>query len=152
MVNKLPRLEWVLAKEPDYRQVDDLSKQTGLPKNILKILITGGLDERDKIEGFINPKMEDLSYPFKLSGMDKAVERIVDALRKNERIMVYGDYDVDGVTASSLMFLVLNTLGAQVIYYLPNRLVEGYGLSEDGIHEAQKRGVSLIVSVDTGVT
>jgi single-stranded-DNA-specific exonuclease len=152
MVNKLPRLEWVLAKEPDYRQVDDLSKQTGLPKIIVKILINRGLDDRDKIEGFINPKMEDLSDPFKLSGMDKAVERIVDALRKNERIMVYGDYDVDGVTASSLMFLVLNKLGAQVIYYLPNRLVEGYGLSEDGIHEAEKRGVSLIVSVDTGVT
>ncbi|MEP0827749.1 MAG: single-stranded-DNA-specific exonuclease RecJ, partial [bacterium] len=89
---------------------------------------------------------------FTLYGMDRAVDRILQALRDNEKIMVYGDYDVDGITAASLLYLVLNKLGAQVSYYLPNRLIEGYGLSVEGIKEASERGVTLIVSVDTGVT
>ncbi len=148
----VPRLEWVVAPEPDYRLVEKLSQSFDFPAIVVKILINRGLDSADKIDSFVNPKMEDLSDPFKLPDMDKAVERIVDALRANERIMVYGDYDVDGITASSLMFLVLNKLGAQVSYYLPNRLVEGYGLSEEGILEAEKKGATLIVSVDTGVT
>lgn len=148
----MPRLEWVVAPEPDYREVDELSRELDLPPIIVKILMNRGIDTVDEIRGFIDPKMEDLSDPFELPDMSKAIERIVDALRENEKILVYGDYDVDGITASSLMFLVLNKLGAQVFYYLPNRLVEGYGLSEDGIAEAIKVGATLIVSVDTGVT
>ncbi len=96
--------------------------------------------------------MTDLKDPFTLAGMDKAINRILEALRANEKMMVYGDYDVDGITAASLLYLILNKLGAQVIYYLPNRLIEGYGLSVDGIQEASEQGVSLIISVDTGVT
>ncbi len=148
----MPRLEWVVAPEPDYRDVDELSRELDLPPIIIKILMNRGIDTSDEIRGFIDPKMENLSDPFELPDMSKAIERIVDALRENEKILVYGDYDVDGITASSLMFLVLNKLGAQVYYYLPNRLVEGYGLSEDGIAEAIKVGATLIVSVDTGVT
>jgi len=148
----MPRLEWVVAPEPDYRMIDELSRSLNLPSIIVKILVNRGLDSVKEIENFIDPTMGDLSDPFELPDMGKAVERIVDALRDNERIMVYGDYDVDGITASSLMFLILNKLGAQVSYYLPNRLVEGYGLSEDGILEAEKKGATLIVSVDTGVT
>lgn len=148
----MPRLEWVVSPEPDYKLVDEISQSLNLPSIIVKILVNRGVDTVDEIQSFIEPKMADLSDPFELPDMGKAVERIVDALRENEKIMVYGDYDVDGITASSLMFLVLNKLGAQVSYYLPNRLVEGYGLSEDGIAEAVKRGATLIVSVDTGVT
>lgn len=148
----MPRLEWVVASEPDYRMVEDIAKEMGLPSIIVKILVNRGLDTADEIQSFIDPQMEDLADPFDMPDMEKAVERIVQALRDNEKIMVYGDYDVDGITASSLMFLVLNKLGAQVSYYLPNRLVEGYGLSEDGIMEAEKKGATLIVSVDTGVT
>jgi len=148
----MPRLEWVVATEPDYREVDELAQKLELPNIIIKILMNRGLTDEDEIKRFIDPKMENLSDPFLLKDMDKAVERIVEALRLNEKILVYGDYDVDGVTASALMFLVLNKLGAQVLYYLPNRLVEGYGLSEDGINEAERLGATLIVSVDTGVT
>ena len=148
----MPRLEWMVAPEPDYREVDELARELNLPPIIVKILINRGMNTIDEIKSFIDPKMEDLSDPFELPDMGKAIERIVDALRENEKILVYGDYDVDGITASSLMFLVLNKLGAQVFYYLPNRLVEGYGLSEEGIAEATKVGATLIVSVDTGVT
>jgi single-stranded-DNA-specific exonuclease len=148
----MTRLEWVVSPEPDYRLVEQLSSELNLSRTVVKILINRGLETVDDINGFINPELSDLADPFRLPDMDKAVERLVEALRDNEKIMVYGDYDVDGVTASALMFLVLNKLGAQVVYYLPNRLVEGYGLSEDGILEARNRDVTLIVTVDIGVT
>jgi single-stranded-DNA-specific exonuclease len=141
----MTRLEWVVSPEPDYRLVEQLSSELNLSRTVVKILINRGLETVDDINGFINPELSDLADPFRLPDMDKAVERLVEA-------MVYGDYDVDGVTASALMFLVLNKLGAQVVYYLPNRLVEGYGLSEDGILEARNRDVTLIVTVDIGVT
>jgi single-stranded-DNA-specific exonuclease len=143
---------WQVAPEPDFHQIDELSNRLNLPRNIVKILINRGLDSPEKVEKFIHPTFNDLKDPFLLPDMTEGVERIVEALRENEKIMVYGDYDVDGITAASLMFLVLNKLGAQVSYYLPNRLVEGYGISEDGLAEATSQGVTLIISVDTGVT
>ncbi|HEQ98669.1 MAG TPA: single-stranded-DNA-specific exonuclease RecJ [candidate division Zixibacteria bacterium] len=143
---------WQVAPEPDFHLVDEMSREIDLPDNILKILINRGLDTAEKVNHFINPSMSDLKDPFLLPDMEKGVERIVEALRENEKMMVYGDYDVDGITAAGLMFLVLNKLGAQISYYLPNRLVEGYGISEDGLAEAVKQGVTLIISVDTGVT
>jgi len=145
-------LKWVVAPEPDPDLLQDIASKLGLEKVVVKILFNRQIDNLDSIEKFLNPTMEDLQDPFLMLNMDKAVDRILNALRENEKIMVYGDYDVDGITAASLLYLVLNKLGAQVYYYLPNRLVEGYGLSVDGIKEASAQGVSLIVSVDTGVT
>ena len=79
------------------------------------------------------------------------MERVTKALFGNEKIVIYGDYDVDGITATSLLYIIFNKLGAQVDYFLPNRLVEGYGLSVDGINEVKKNGVELIITVDTGI-
>jgi len=145
-------LKWVVAPEPDAELLQDIAVKTGLEKIIIKILFNRQIDTVESIDKFLRPSLSDLKDPFILTNMDKAVERILDALRENEKIMVYGDYDVDGITASSLLYLVLNKLGAQVSYYLPNRLVEGYGLSIDGINEAKEKEVTLIISVDTGVT
>lgn len=145
-------LKWVIAPEPDTELLQDIAVKTGLDRIIVKILFNRQIDTVESIQKFLHPTLTDLRDPFLLYGMDKAVERIMDALRENEKIMVYGDYDVDGITAASLLYLVLNKLGAQVTYYLPNRLIEGYGLSTDGIREAQDKGISLIISVDTGVT
>jgi single-stranded-DNA-specific exonuclease len=144
--------QWVLAIDPPGDLVDDIATEVGLPKTVIKILINRKINTIEKVRAFINPRMEDLSDPFILKGMPDAIDRITDALKQNEKIMIYGDYDVDGITATALLFLVLNRLGAQVDYYLPNRLTEGYGLSEDGIMEAKSRGISLIISVDTGIT
>ena len=144
--------QWVLAVEPPSDLVDSIAAAVGLPKPVVKILINRKIDSVEKVRKFIDPRLEDLTDPFILKGMDIAIDRITDALRQNERIMIYGDYDVDGITATALLFLVLNRLGAQVDYYLPNRLTEGYGLSEDGIMEAKNRGMNLIISVDTGIT
>jgi single-stranded-DNA-specific exonuclease len=144
--------QWVLALDPSADLVDKISSETGLPKTVVKILINRKLDTAEKVKTFIDPRLEDLTDPFNLKGMTAAIERVTDGLRQNEKIMIYGDYDVDGITATALLFLVFNRLGAQVDYYLPNRLTEGYGLSEDGIMEAKSRGITLIISVDTGIT
>jgi len=146
------KMRWMVASDPDYRVVEQISKEVNLPSLIVKILVNRGMTGAAEIEKFINPSMTDLCDPFLIPGMEAAVERTLQALRENETIMIYGDYDVDGITAASLMFLVLNKLGANVHYYLPNRLVEGYGLSEEGILEAEKKKASLIISVDTGIT
>jgi single-stranded-DNA-specific exonuclease len=143
---------WVLATDPPEEQINAIASAIDLPKTVLKILINRKIDTVEKIRAFITPRMEDLSDPFILKGMTEAVARLTAALRDNERIMIYGDYDVDGITATALLFLVLNRLGAQVDYYLPNRLTEGYGLTEEGILEAKHRGINLLVSVDTGIT
>lgn len=146
------KMQWVVAPAPDFQLVDELTNELDLPQLIIGILVSRGLTDPEEIRRFINPSMSDLMDPFEIPGLEQGVERLMQALRDNETIMIYGDYDVDGITASSLMFLVLNKLGANVHYYLPNRLVEGYGLSEDGILEAERKKASVIISVDTGIT
>jgi single-stranded-DNA-specific exonuclease len=145
-------LKWVVAPEPDPDLLQDISSKVGLDRTVTKILFNRQIDSVETIRQFLQPSLSDLADPYTMFGMDKAVIRILEALQSNEKIMVYGDYDVDGITAASLLYLILNKLGAQVNYYLPNRLVEGYGLSVDGIKEAVAKGVTLIISVDTGVT
>ncbi|MCH9023792.1 MAG: single-stranded-DNA-specific exonuclease RecJ [candidate division Zixibacteria bacterium] len=142
---------WDVVPVPDSSTVRDLSEALELPPAIVKILLNRGFDSPEAVEKFLNPQLSDLQDPFLLHGMDKAMERVTKALLANERIVIYGDYDVDGITATSLLYIIFNKLGAQVDYFLPNRLVEGYGLSVDGINEARKQGVDLIITVDTGI-
>ena len=142
---------WDVVPVPDSSSVRNLSEALELPPAIVKILLNRGFDSPEAVEKFLNPQLSDLQDPFLLHGMDKAMERVTKALLANERIVIYGDYDVDGITATSLLYIIFNKLGAQVDYFLPNRLVEGYGLSIDGINEAKKQGVDLIITVDTGI-
>ena len=146
------KLKWELLPEPDLQVVNQLATDLNLPPVVAKILVARGLKTKSEAEQFLTPSLANMQDPFVLGGMEKGVERIIQALRDKERIMIFGDYDVDGITATSLLFLVLNKLGAEVTYYLPNRLIEGYGLSEEGICEAERRGVRLIVTVDCGIT
>lgn len=142
---------WEVDAEPDSRLVDDLSTLLNIPVNIVKILANRKTSTPESIKKFLEPQITDLQDPFLLYGMDRAIARANQALLNNEKIVIYGDYDVDGITATSLLYIVFNKLGAQVDFFLPNRLVEGYGLSKEGIDEAHKLGVSLIVTVDTGI-
>ena len=144
--------QWVLAAEPEKDLVDRLVGATSLHSYVVKILINRGLDTPGLIDDFLNPSINNLRDPFEMTGMSEGVDRVTQALYNNERIMIYGDYDVDGITATALLYMVLNKLGAQTRYYLPNRLTQGYGLSVEGIDEAKEKGVSLIITVDTGIT
>jgi single-stranded-DNA-specific exonuclease len=150
--NGLSKLKWELSPEPDPALVDHLVSKLSLPPVAVRILVSRGIDTQAKAEEFLAPSLENLLDPFVLPDMDKGVDRVIRALRNREKMMIFGDYDVDGITSTSLLFLTLNKLGGEVTYYLPNRLIEGYGLSEEGIGEAQKRGVSLIITVDCGIT
>jgi single-stranded-DNA-specific exonuclease len=146
------KLKWELVPPADPALVNQLASELSLPPVAAQILAGRGLDTKAKAEEFLYPSLSHLLDPFSLPDMDRGVDRVMQALRDKEKIMIFGDYDVDGITSTSLLFLVLNKLGGEVTYYLPNRLIEGYGLSEEGILEAQRRGVSLIITVDCGIT
>lgn len=106
----------------------------------------------EQVESFLSPQLEALSSPFRIPGMDRAVARIRQALKEGERILVHGDYDADGVVSTALLVRNLQRLGGQVLTYIPDRFSEGYGVSEEGIRYAQDQGVSLIITVDCGIT
>ena len=145
-------VRWMVTPLPPVDRIDELMRACDLPRPIAAIMINRGMDTPELVDQFLSPKLARLEDPFSLLGMRAGVDRVCKALRENEKIVVYGDYDVDGITATSLLYLTMNRLGAQVSYYLPNRLVEGYGLSKQGIDVAKGRGCSLIVTVDTGIT
>jgi single-stranded-DNA-specific exonuclease len=145
-------IKWEFPKYLDLNKCKELSTGLGLPLVIGKVLLNRGISQIEEAKNFLNPNLNGLYDPFSLKDMEKGVDKVIQALKENEKMMIFGDYDVDGITSTSLMYLVLNKLGAQISYYLPNRLVEGYGLSEEGILEAERRGVKLIISVDCGVT
>ena len=142
---------WEL-KSPVISSSTDWFSPLGLSPILGKILVNRGITNLQQADKFLRPRLSDLVDPFVLPDMEKAVGRIERALQDKEKIMIFGDYDVDGISAASLFYLVLNRLGAEVSYYLPQRLTEGYGLSKEGIDEARKRGASLVISVDCGMT
>lgn len=118
-----------------------------------KLLINRGLTDQTKIETFLKTSLKKgLHNPFLMKDMDKAVARIKKAIANSERIMVFGDYDVDGVSGTAILFHILKQLGGRVSYRLPHRVEQGYGMNNDFIHEFIKLGVSLIVTVDTGIS
>ncbi|MBQ3421863.1 MAG: single-stranded-DNA-specific exonuclease RecJ, partial [Romboutsia sp.] len=108
-------------------------------------------DEKDK-EIFMNPSLDFLRDPFLMKDMDKAVKRIQKAIENNETIFIYGDYDVDGVSSTSILCLYFDSINYPVNYYIPNRLEEGYGINEDAIRKIHNEGCNLIISVDCGIT
>ncbi len=131
---------------------NDISLTYSISLPLARILSTRGI-EKDKIELFLNPRLENLHSPYLFTDMAKAVDRVRRAIENGEAIMIHGDYDVDGVTALALLFRNLERLGAKnVIPYIPDRFHEGYGLSEKGIREAHSRNVKLLITVDCGIT
>jgi single-stranded-DNA-specific exonuclease len=144
--------KWELVDSRPHEEIEKLSQETAIPYTIARILINRGIDTQEQVERFFNPTAAHLYDPFLMLDMDKAVDRIVGALERRERIAIYGDYDVDGITSASMLYLFLKDLGGDVVPYIPDRQNEGYGISETGILELQKGGASLIVSVDCGIT
>ncbi|RUA07088.1 MAG: single-stranded-DNA-specific exonuclease RecJ, partial [Fusobacteria bacterium] len=123
----------------------------GLSKDFLNILINRGIDSEEKIEKFINPKIENIVSPFEFTDVKKSVEKIIEVGESGKTIFIYGDYDVDGITSTSLCYLALKELGYKVDYYIPLR-DEGYGLSIDGLNSVKKSGADLVITVDCGIS
>ena len=138
-----------MSKEHQADEVLSLSKRLGLPPIIATILMNRDIDEP---ENFINPTEESLLDPFLMLGMEKAVKRILTALENNEKIAIYGDYDVDGITSTAIMVKFLKNRRADVSYYIPDRLEEGYGINKGAIDKISESGVTLLITVDCGIT
>ncbi|MCM1476261.1 MAG: DHH family phosphoesterase, partial [Muribaculaceae bacterium] len=118
---------------------------------ISQLLVQRGITTVDEAERFFNPSLADLHDPFLMPGMDKAVGRLNKAMGKKERIMIYGDYDVDGTTAVALVYKFLRQFYSNIEYYIPTRYDEGYGISLNSIDYAASQGVKLIIILDCGI-
>lgn len=141
---------WVLHDE--HPQVPQMMEQINVPRVIAQILLNRGVSTFDDARYFLKPTLDDLHSPFLMADMDLAVERIAAAIESKEHIMVFGDYDVDGTTATTLLYLTIKLLTERISSYIPNRMTDGYGLSIEGLQEARNRGVTLILAVDCGIT
>lgn len=140
------------AAEVDPDLCGQLAEKLEVHPTVARMLIRRGIQEPEQAERFLFPKLHDLYDPFLLDGMREAVERIRRALDQKEKILIYGDYDADGVSSTSLLMRVFRGLGADVDYYIPNRFREGYGINKEALQLAKDRGFQLIISVDTGIS
>lgn len=142
---------WVY-NEIDEKDIDKLANENGVSRLIAKILLGRNIKGEDSIKTFLNPDLKYLHNPFLMKDMEKAIERIIGAINRNERITLYGDYDVDGITGTTILYDFLQGLGACVNFYIPDRLEEGYGVSKDALEVLVKQGSSLIITIDCGIT
>ncbi|MBE3569881.1 MAG: single-stranded-DNA-specific exonuclease RecJ [Bacillales bacterium] len=146
-----PKTRWIVRKHLSDKTVRTLSNELAISPLLAELLVNRGITEVESARCFLFDKGESFLDPFLLKDMDKAVRRIKEAIQNEENILVYGDYDADGVTSTSIMVSVLRDLGAKVDFYIPNRFTEGYGPNENAFRLAKSRGVHLIITVDTGI-
>lgn len=132
-------------------QRDELAKKLGISPVLCKLLIQRNISSFEDARKFFRPNLKDLHDPFLLPDMDKAIKRIEKALGQKQRILIYGDYDVDGTTAVALVYKFLRKFTTNLDYYIPDRYDEGYGISEQGIDYAEETGVKLIIALDCGI-
>ncbi|MFO7890843.1 MAG: single-stranded-DNA-specific exonuclease RecJ [bacterium] len=144
-------MKWNIKKSTNRKEYQHLISSLNIPPIIANLLVHRHLNNEEQIKTFFECQWADTHDPYLLKDMEKAVQRIITALQNNEKIFIYGDYDVDGVTSVSLLKIFLDQLGADVHYYIPDRLKEGYGLSEQGIQNAVDINARLLITVDCGI-
>ena len=144
-------MRWTFKPFPEKEKIRKLSKELHVDLIIAKLLLQRGIETYDEAKNFFRPNINDLHDPYLMKDMDKAVERIETAISQNENILIYGDYDVDGTTAVSLVYSYLNSLYPNVATYIPDRYDEGYGVSYQGIDFAHDNDFSLIIALDCGI-
>ncbi|MDH5368144.1 MAG: single-stranded-DNA-specific exonuclease RecJ [Cyclobacteriaceae bacterium] len=143
--------KWIYKSVPDQEKVDALSQSINVNSIIGNILLQRGVEDFDNAKSFFRPNIADLHDPFLMKDMDKAVDRINEAIFNEEKILVYGDYDVDGTTSVTMFFHFLKSIYQNVGYYIPDRYKEGYGVSKLGVEWAEENSFKLIISLDCGV-
>ena len=147
----LLKRRWSVHKS-DERLSLDIASRFGISRPTAQILINRGIHQSEDIERFLAPKLSFLRDPFEIPDMQKAVDRVLDAVRSKEKIYVWGDYDADGVTGSSIVVLGLRKLGSDAGCYIPHRYDEGYGLNAEGIKKIAMQGTKLLITVDCGIS
>jgi len=143
---------WVITQPEHAEAISNLMEVLNVPESIARLLAIRGISSFEDAKQFFRPTLNELHDPFLMKDMDRASERLSLAIRTNEKVLVYGDYDVDGTTATAIMYSFLKEFGVEVDYYIPHRFKEGYGINPEGIQYAHEIGANVIVSVDCGIT
>ncbi|MDG5799476.1 single-stranded-DNA-specific exonuclease RecJ [Marinilabiliaceae bacterium ANBcel2] len=144
--------EWIIKKdELNHATVEKLSEEINIDKILAQLLVERNILNSDSANSFFDPSLDKLHDPFLMKDMDKAIERISRAFNNGEKIMIYGDYDVDGTTSVAMVYAFLRKYYANMEYYIPNRYKEGYGISSEGVEYAADAGCHLIISLDCGI-
>src|SRR5512138_1930307 len=138
---------WVIRKH-DHAAVSVLAGELRIKPVVAALLIARGYDTPEKANRFLNPSIEHLHEPTLLKDLDTAVHRIFTAIEKGEKILIWGDYDVDGTTGTVLLRKALSILGAETAFHVPNRFTEGYGINIPALEQAKADGCKVVVSVD----
>src|SRR5690606_21106968 len=144
-------MRWTLTQTPSEEEINELIHCLSVDRTVAELLLQRGVDSFEKARLFFRPTLEDLHNPYMMKDMDKAIARIEKAIQGNENILIYGDYDVDGTTAVSLVYSYLSSFYPNVATYIPDRYDEGYGISFKGIDYADDNGISLIIALDCGI-
>ena len=143
--------KWEVCQKQE-EKILELVKQTKLSPLLASILINRNIEKIEEIKLFLNPTRNDFHDPFLMPDMDKAVERILKAIQEKEKVIIYGDYDVDGITSITVLKKFLVERGVEVGEYTPNRLDEGYGLNKDAIKKIKEQDYDLMITVDCGIS
>jgi len=142
---------WVLKPQGNQEAINALAASLNINSILANLLVQRGISTFEQAKKFFRPSLDDLHDPFLMKDMDIAINRIDDAIRNREKILVYGDYDVDGTTAVSLVYTFLKTMSGDIWYYIPDRYKEGYGISKQGIDWSKENGYGLIIALDCGI-
>jgi len=145
-------MQWQMVDLAPPEAVQRLAAELKISPLIARLLLHRGIEDARAADAFFHPDFRLLHDPFLMTDMDRAVARVVHAIHRKEPMLIYGDYDVDGVTGTSMLVLALAELGHRVPFFIPDRIHDGYGLSRAGIKRAKEMGVSLILAVDCCVT
>lgn len=143
---------WRVSKKLDSTIVDKVNKETNINRFIASILIRRGLNTSDDIDKFLNPKLKHLHSPKHMKDMDKGVDIILSAIKEDKKIVIYGDYDCDGVTSTTIMYKGLQRCGAKVSYHIPYRIEEGYGMNSEAVRKLSSDGCEVILTCDNGIS
>ncbi|MCJ7553439.1 MAG: single-stranded-DNA-specific exonuclease RecJ, partial [Ignavibacteriaceae bacterium] len=143
---------WTIREIEDPYSVKALADSLNISEVLARLLVLRNIKNFSEARSFFRPSLDSLHNPFLMDGMEDATSRVIQALTENQLICIYGDYDVDGTCATALLYLFLKELDANVDFYIPKRLTEGYGLSKEGIDTIKANGASLIITVDCGIT
>lgn len=143
--------KWLINKQSP-EKVKEVALQYRISELVAKVLISRGIESYDAISNFLNLSTEHLHSPFLLEDMQKAVDRIKNAIANQEKITIYGDYDVDGITSVSLLYKYFSSLNVNVSYYIPERIEEGYGINKSALAKIKQDGTTLLITVDSGIT
>lgn len=143
---------WILKRIKDEFPVQVLADSLNIPEILARLLVLRNIYTFNDARQFFRPSLDYLHDPFLMDQMDSATSRVIEALTENQKICIYGDYDVDGTCATALLYMFLKELDANVEFYIPKRLEEGYGLSASAIDVVKSKGTSLMITVDCGIT